>query len=636
MGQKLDILHLPDEVSGLTANALGRLSMSRFFRCCTAAISFAFGAYFLLTAVSFAHAGKRIALVIGNSRYQNVRHLVNPANDARLIAKMLRADGFKLVGGGAQLNLDKAAFDRSVEKFGTAAEGADVALFYYAGHGLQINGQNYLVPVDADPQKEADVDFQMLGANVVLRELEDAHTKLNIVILDACRNNPFGGRGLRGLGGGLAQMQAPRGTVISFSTQPGNVALDGDGRDSPYSQALATVIRQPGLDIFRAFNQVGLMVSKATNGVQQPWVSASPITGDFYFAGAAKHKKRNVQQRIAFAKAARLDSIEGWKHFLSVYSTGYFADLARAERDKVVTQERARAAAEAQSRALVEQQQQELAAQKAAEKSAFEAASKADKLAALKRAREDASARKELKEMAEAAAKKAAQIAAKLAARQTAEKFAAEVLRYNAKKPGSADKRQQVAALTPATSEANPPAAPVLNLPDLVRLLKLHLRQVGCDPGDDTGLWDSQARKALANFNRYAGTQLNVKTPTLDDLDVVRAKNQRVCPLVCGRGTERKGDHCVAIRRSKHPSTHASKHIHSHSPIVKGSPEQFRLKTACKNGDLSSCRTLCRAGSWAWKACRQVQRISGLGGWGGGHHHGGQDRNSGKYIGNFK
>ena len=253
----------------------------------------------VLLASSFsapAFADKRVALVIGNSAYRNVGRLDNPANDAKLLSDTLRALGFTLVGGGAQLDLDKPAFDRTVQAFGAALAGADVGLFYYAGHGVQVRGENYLIPVDANPTKEADVDFQMLDTNLVLRQMEGAGTRLNIVILDACRNNPFGGRSLavgrardtendrmRDTAGGLAQMQAPEGTLISFATQPGSVAQDGADGNSPYARALADTIRKPGLGIFDAFNQIGLQVKRATKGVQQPWVSSSPIDGAFYF-----------------------------------------------------------------------------------------------------------------------------------------------------------------------------------------------------------------------------------------------------------------------------------------------------------------------------------------------------------------
>ncbi|MBR0899445.1 YARHG domain-containing protein [Bradyrhizobium tropiciagri] len=234
-----------------------------------------------------AAADKRVALVVGNSTYQNVSRLQNPKNDAQLVAETLQRLGFALVGGQAQVDLDKAGFDTAIQRFGSQLMGADVALFYYAGHGIQVRGTNYLVPVSANPTREADVDFQMVDVGLVLRQMEGAGTRLNIVILDACRNNPFGGRGLRAADGGLAQIRAPEGTLLSYATQPGNVALDGDDGHSPYTRALVDTMQKPGLDVLQAFNQVGLVVKRATGSAQQPWVSTSPIDGSFYFAGNA-------------------------------------------------------------------------------------------------------------------------------------------------------------------------------------------------------------------------------------------------------------------------------------------------------------------------------------------------------------
>lgn len=237
----------------------------------------------LATTTLQASAEKRIALVVGNSTYKNITPLDNPSKDASLMAETLTALGFILVGGRAQLDLDKSAMDVAVQSFGRQVQGADVALFYYAGHGVQVSGSNYLVPVGANPTREADVDFQMTDVNLVLRQMQGSGTRLNLVILDACRNNPFGSRGLRAADGGLAQMRAPEGTLISYATQPGNVAQDGSDGHSPYTKALATTIRVAGLDVFQTFNQVGLAVKRATAGAQQPWVSSSPIDGTFYF-----------------------------------------------------------------------------------------------------------------------------------------------------------------------------------------------------------------------------------------------------------------------------------------------------------------------------------------------------------------
>ncbi len=229
--------------------------------------------------------GRRIALVVGNAGYRAVGALPNAGNDARLIAGTLSKLGFKLVGGGVQIDLDRSHLTAVVQEFGRSLVGADVALFYYAGHGLQVDGINWLVPIDANPSRPKDLDFQMVDADLILRQMDGAGTRLNIVLLDACRNNPFAISGLRTMQAGLAEMRAPEGTLISYATQPGNVAVDGEGADSPYSVALAAAIQQPGLDIFRVFNQVGLQVKRSTGGSQQPWVSTSPIDGDFFFAG---------------------------------------------------------------------------------------------------------------------------------------------------------------------------------------------------------------------------------------------------------------------------------------------------------------------------------------------------------------
>ena len=227
--------------------------------------------------------GKRVALVIGIGGYRNVDRLPNPPSDARLIARTLRELGFTVIGGDALVDLDRKQLFEAVGDFGKALAGADVGLFYYSGHGLQVQGTNWLVPTDANPVSPRDLDFQMVDVDLVLRQMAGAGTRLNLVLLDACRNNPFGKSGLRAVQGGLAEMHAPEGTLISYATQPGNVARDGLGDNSPYTKALAESMRRPELDIFRVFNEVGLRVKRDTGGDQQPWVSTSPIDGEFHF-----------------------------------------------------------------------------------------------------------------------------------------------------------------------------------------------------------------------------------------------------------------------------------------------------------------------------------------------------------------
>jgi hypothetical protein len=308
-------------------------------------------------ALAQASGDKRVALVVGNSAYRSIPRLANPTNDARLIGDTLKALGFTLIGGRAQLDLDKGKFEAVLSDFGRQIRGADVALFFYAGHGIQLSGMNWLVPTSARPQTEGDVPVQMVDANTVLRYMDGAGARLNIVVLDACRNNPFaedvspgrtaglsepqpqgsGGRvaslkGIRSSGGGLGRMQAPTGTLIAYATQPGNVALDGTTGNSPFSAALASTMRKPGLDVFKAFNEVGLQVASATGNRQQPWVSASPLSGEFFFAGrpamnastlSGDRRRFDGQWRTVYVCEAMPDGVRGYSwSFMSEIKEG--------------------------------------------------------------------------------------------------------------------------------------------------------------------------------------------------------------------------------------------------------------------------------------------------------------------------
>jgi len=273
----------------------------------------------------------RVALVIGNGTYQYLPHLTNPASDARLVAATLQSVGFELIRGEAQVDLDRAGFERAIREFGTALANDAVGLFFYAGHGLQLQGVNYLVPVTANPKTAADVDFELINADTVLRQMESPDARLNIIILDACRNNPFGGRGLRDAGGGLAQMQAPRGTLISYATQPGNVAMDGTTDHSPYTAALADAIRKPGIPILEVFNQVGLAVDRATAGRQQPWLAISPLEGAFYFVSPATVNIAlpSPNSEIVFwVTIAQSNNSADFEEYLRKFPQGEFAGLA--------------------------------------------------------------------------------------------------------------------------------------------------------------------------------------------------------------------------------------------------------------------------------------------------------------------
>lgn len=234
-----------------------------------------------------ASAEKRVALVIGNSAYVKSSVLANPANDAAEMARALTEAGFEVIAG---LDLDKRAFDVKVRDFARALNNADVALFFYAGHALQVSGRNYLVPVDASMDRERDLDFETVGVDFVLRQMEiDRENKTNLVFLDACRDNPLARNLARSMGTrsasisqGLAQVQTGVGTFISYSTQPGNVALDGTGANSPFTTALVKGLREPGRNLTSVMIDVRKDVLAVTGGKQVPWDHSS-LTGDFYF-----------------------------------------------------------------------------------------------------------------------------------------------------------------------------------------------------------------------------------------------------------------------------------------------------------------------------------------------------------------
>jgi hypothetical protein len=240
-----------------------------------------------LTAAPLAQAGAgpRIALVVGNAAYE-ASPLLNPARDAALVAASLEAVGFRtqLLRDG-----DQRAMKRAIQAFGAELErgGPDaVGLFFYAGHGVQLGGRNYLIPVGAHIERDADVEIEAVGADWVIEQMRFARNRLNFIVLDACRNNPFV-RSFRSADRGLARMDAPAGVLIAYSTAPGDVAADGEGANSPYSLALAAAIRGSGEPAELMFKGVRDEVRRSTAERQTPWESSSLTGQNFYFARTA-------------------------------------------------------------------------------------------------------------------------------------------------------------------------------------------------------------------------------------------------------------------------------------------------------------------------------------------------------------
>jgi uncharacterized caspase-like protein len=303
----------------------------------------------LLVSANVAKADKRVAFVVGNGAYRNVAQLPNPAIDAKAMAKVLRNVGFDVVEG---TNLTRDKMTERLLEFGKKAEGADVALFFYAGHGIAINGTNYLLPVDADIKSEMDVKLgSAINVDTTLEQtMGDAKVKL--VFLDACRDNPFAAKikpnsATRSLSvqSGLAEMKSGEGTLIAFATGPGQTALDGEvGTNSPFTRALMANIAQPGVEIQQAMTKVRAQVNEETNKNQLPWGHTN-LTGSVYLnpaaAPAGVSAEAPAAPAIATGSASEVE-LEFWRSikdsnkpeelnaYLTNYPNGTFKPLALA------------------------------------------------------------------------------------------------------------------------------------------------------------------------------------------------------------------------------------------------------------------------------------------------------------------
>ena len=294
----------------------------------------------LLLACAPAQAEPRVALVIGNSNYgAGIGKLANPANDAALMASALQQTGFTVI---KVVDADQKKMKRAIVEFGEKLADAGptaTGLFYYAGHGIQVKGLNYLIPIDAHIEKEADVSIESLTADDVMEQMEFAANAVNIIIMDACRNNPVS-RSMRSATRGLAPMQSEsvRGTFIAYSTAPGQTAADGSGANSPYSQALAKAIVKPGVGIEELFRDVRGQVMQATEEKQIPWDSSS-LTAPFFFQpGAAQPASVTTAPAASNAAAEKAvweavkDSKQAsdYQAYLDQYPKGTYAGLARS------------------------------------------------------------------------------------------------------------------------------------------------------------------------------------------------------------------------------------------------------------------------------------------------------------------
>lgn len=433
-------------------------------------------------------AEKRVALVIGNSTYQNVPALKNPKNDATDTSRALKRLGFEVIEG---IDLDHQSMQKRIRQFSRALKGADIGLFYYAGHGLQVNGENYLAPVNTTLSDENDLDFETIKLNLILRQMKRS-ARINLVFLDACRDNPMGqslsaNSRSANIGRGLARVEEESGMLISFATSPGKIALDGTGRNSPFTKALLKNIATENVSVSDMMIEVRKQVMEETKQKQVPWETSS-LTGQFYFnpnqQGTQKvaslqpaATNRNVQKEVLVVADGTVDHTfwtsiqdsndpELYKEYVKRFPNGVFATLAEAK-IKAITQ----------SRAITVEAKAETA------------------------------------------------------------------------KPAAPNTQVQTAALTQPVNQAlRPQTPPVITLSpqEMAWRLQSELKRVGCYLSGVDGDWGRGSRRAVVNFNRHSGLALAADMPGMNAINQVKSFTARVCPaaLSCRRGQYAKNGRC--------------------------------------------------------------------------------------------
>ena len=505
----------------------------------------------LLLVCQPAFAEKRVALVLGNAAYQNVAKLPNPVNDSAVISVTLKDAGFDVVD--SRHDLPAAETRRALRDFADRARDADIAVVYYAGHGIEVDGANYLIPVDAKLERDTDVYDEALSLDRVLLAIEPAK-KLRLVILDACRDNPFSKNmkrivASRAIGQGLAKVEptSPN-MLIAYSAKAGSTAADGDGKNSPFTVALSKHLTTPGLDVRRAFGFVRDDVLKNTGNRQEPFVYGSlggedvplvPAPAKAASPAPVPAANPQAEARRDYELALQIGNKSALNAFLAQYPDGFYASLARLQLEKIAAEE-ARVAATEKAR-LAEQERARLSAEGA--QKTQQAKADADAKAA-EQARVAAEKAKQVaQEQAAAAEQKRAATEAQAAQKAAESKAVADNAAASRAgvSPSTAEKPQGEKGLNLAALTAGSPPA------EIAKSVQAELRRVGCFSAAADGEWNAASQRSMALFNRHAGTKFDVKLASLDALDAIKLKSSRVCPLVCEHGFKPDGDRCSRI-----------------------------------------------------------------------------------------
>jgi uncharacterized caspase-like protein len=523
-----------------------------------------------MLAATNANAERRVALVVGNSDYAQAATLHNPRNDASDLAAALKKLGFEVVLG---LDLDHQRFADTIDQFARLLDDADVGLFFYAGHGLQLDEKNYLVSTNAKLDSEFLVSAETIELNAIVRLME-SKAPVNLVFLDACRNNPMADNLKRNLaslkrstalGRGLARIE-PSGhdTLVAFAAAPGQEAADGGDRNSPFTAALLKYIAQPGLEVSVMLKQVAADVRRDTRNEQRPQ-QVSDMSRTFYFAKAETKPEAvaaaktdadparaatlpsngdagNRELDIAYWNSAQLQGDCDAVHaYLQRFPQGNFVELARLSERRLCDSSRraampdaapatqaSSAVAAAQPPAVVVQPPQSVAQQPVAVQPT---SAKSD-----------------------TAAEPAASGSTKPVPSNTVT-VATEPAPPASDPSAGPNSTLTVTALTPPHEVEASAGAPELNVlgPDLARKIQVELARVGCGDLKADGKWRSATRQAVRHFNAEAKGSFDVHEPSLALMTALRAHDQRVCPLECDSGFEVQGDTCVATKAEAPP-----------------------------------------------------------------------------------
>jgi hypothetical protein len=557
-----------------------------------------------MVAADPAFADRRVALVIGNSAYQNAQGLANPVKDAEAVAAMFKNGGFSVIS--VHHDVGYLQLKRAVRQFEDSVTDADIAVVFYAGHGLEIRGTNYMIPVDAKLASDRDVEDEAVSLDRLIASVERAK-QLGLIILDACRDNPFVAKmqrpntaALRGVAPGVGILEpSSRNTLIAYAAKNGFAIDDSDREHSPFTAALLSHLFEPGLDIRLAFGRVRDDVLKATGNKQEPLLSGTLGGGRISLVPGPDETAAPdlTAQRNDYDLVEKINTKGAWEAFLAKYPTGFYADLARQQLDRLSTPEQASAGAATQAQRQREQQakaegerqrlareqaerertekeraardqaarvQREQRAKAEAERAQREqqvkaeaervqreqqAKAEAERVQREQQARaETERAQREQQAKLEAERQRLARERAEFERAQQTAKLDAERRAREAaeREQASASGRTQTAMLPPPADAAAAPPAQSLSTGGLIREIKKELQRVGCYLGLTDDRWPTaDAKEAAQKFARFARVGVRTTDPSVELLEAVRARSGRVCPLECGARQVEMDGRCV-------------------------------------------------------------------------------------------